>query len=60
MKPNTIAGTTISGQIHVRRFKPYPAYKDSGIEWLGKVPEGWPIKRLRFAADINNVGKNLI
>jgi len=20
-------------------LKPYPAYKDSGVEWLGKVPE---------------------
>jgi hypothetical protein len=21
-----------------RRFKPYPVYKDSGIEWLGEIP----------------------
>lgn len=29
-------------------MKPYPAYKDSGVEWLGDVPEGWvvvPLKR---------------
>jgi len=29
-------------------YKPYPAYKDSGVEWIGKVPEHWtvaPIKR---------------
>lgn len=24
-------------------YKPYPAYKDSGVEWLGKVPEHWGI-----------------
>jgi len=24
-------------------YKPYPAYKDSGIEWIGEVPEGWKI-----------------
>ena len=24
-------------------LKPYPAYKDSGVEWLGKVPEGWEV-----------------
>ncbi|WP_371157007.1 hypothetical protein [Jannaschia sp. 2305UL9-9] len=24
----------------------YPAYKDSGVEWLGEVPEGWDITRL--------------
>ena len=22
-------------------YKPYPAYKDSGVEWLGRVPEHW-------------------
>ena len=22
-------------------LKPYPAYKDSGVEWLGKAPEHW-------------------
>jgi type I restriction enzyme S subunit len=32
----------------LRRFKPYPAYKDSGVEWLGEVPAGWEIRRLRF------------
>ena len=29
------------------RFKPYPAYKDSGVEWLGKIPRGWGIKCLK-------------
>ncbi len=22
-------------------YKPYPVYKDSGVEWIGKVPEHW-------------------
>jgi type I restriction enzyme S subunit len=25
----------------------YPKYKDSGVEWLGEVPEHWDIKRLK-------------
>ncbi len=29
----------------LRRFRPYPAYKDSGVEWLGEIPAGWDIKR---------------
>lgn len=29
------------------RFKPYSAYKESGVEWLGKIPEHWDLKRLR-------------
>ena len=27
-------------------YKPYPAYKNSGVEWIGPVPEHWEIKRL--------------
>ncbi len=27
-------------------YKPYPSYKDSGVEWLGDVPEGWEVKPL--------------
>jgi type I restriction enzyme S subunit len=26
-----------------RRFKPYPAYKDSGVEWLGEIPAHWEV-----------------
>lgn len=32
----------------VTRFKPYPVYKDSGVEWLGEIPAHWmllPVKR---------------
>lgn len=28
------------------KYQTYPAYKDSGVEWLGEVPEQWEIKRL--------------
>jgi len=28
------------------KYQSYPAYKDSGVEWLGKIPEGW--RSLRF------------
>ncbi len=29
------------------RFKRYPAYKDSGVEWLGETPLHWEAKRLK-------------
>jgi type I restriction enzyme S subunit len=32
---------------HGDGWKRYPAYKDSGVEWLGAVPEGWDVKRLK-------------
>ena len=31
----------------------YPAYKDSGVEWLGKVPEHWEVRRLKYWLGIN-------
>ena len=38
----------VTGQIDVRTGQPYPAYKDSRVEWLGKVPEHWEVSALRF------------
>jgi type I restriction enzyme S subunit len=37
----------------------YPKYKDSGVEWLGEVPEGWEVKRLKRACRVfpSNVDK---
>lgn len=29
-------------------FPTYPAYKDSGVEWLGEVPDHWESRRLKF------------
>lgn len=29
-------------------FPRYPKYKDSGVEWLGEVPEHWVFTRIRF------------
>jgi|CXWL01.1.fsa_nt_gi type I restriction enzyme S subunit len=41
------------------RFKPYPDYKNSGIEWLGKIPTHWNVCRLKTMADVqlSNVDK---
>ena len=30
----------------------YPAYKASGVEWLGEVPEGWEVARLRHVVSL--------
>jgi len=34
-------------------FPRYPKYKASGVAWLGEVPAGWEVKRLRFVAELN-------
>jgi len=36
----------VTGRIDVRTGHPYPAYKDSGVEWLGQVPEHWEVRSL--------------
>jgi type I restriction enzyme, S subunit len=30
----------------------YPAYKDSGLDWLGKVPSHWEILRLKYRCEV--------
>ena len=33
-------------------YKPYPAYRDSGVEWIGQVPEHWEVARIKRHASI--------
>ena len=37
----------VTGQIDVRTGQSYPSYKESGVEWLGDVPEHWERRRLK-------------
>jgi type I restriction enzyme S subunit len=34
-------------------YRPYPKYKPSGVEWLGDVPVGWKVSRIKNVATIN-------
>lgn len=34
-------------------FLKYESHKDTGVEWLGEIPEGWKITRLKFLSKIN-------
>ncbi|MCI5168495.1 MAG: type I restriction endonuclease subunit S [Candidatus Electrothrix sp. GM3_4] len=36
------------------RYREYPAYKESGVEWLGAVPKNWLLKKFKYMALINN------
>jgi len=33
-------------------FPRYPKYKDSGVEWLGEVPEHWCVRRMKHVTHI--------
>lgn len=42
-------------------MKRYPAYKDSGVEWTGAIPEHWDVLKLKHLAKIrlSNVDKKV-
>lgn len=37
-------------------FIEYPAYKDSGSSWLGRVPKDWDIEKLKYLCKVNPSG----
>lgn len=63
-----IGASIVSGAKHVeaanelRRFKPYPAYKNFGVGWLGEIPAHWEVKRLKTTAHVqlSNVDKKSV
>ena len=40
------------------KYKKYSKYKDSGVEWIGEIPEGWDTSRIKFYFNIKT-GKTL-
>lgn len=30
------------------KYKAYPEYKDSGVEWVGEIPEHWKMSKVRY------------
>ena len=38
-------------------MKKYDSYKDSGIEWIGEIPEHWAVSRIKYYLDYQK-GKN--
>ncbi|MCI5140106.1 MAG: restriction endonuclease subunit S, partial [Candidatus Electrothrix sp. AR1] len=31
----------------MQRFEKYSGYKDSGVDWIGEIPERWEVKRIK-------------
>ena len=50
----------VTGKVDIRTGQPYPAYKPSGVEWLGEVPKHWEMQRLRNTSEmrVSNVDKH--
>ena len=39
-------------------YRPYPVYKDSGVEWIGQIPEHWRISKIKRAALLRTDRRN--
>lgn len=48
--------TAIINQAVTKGINPNATMKDSGIEWLGEVPEHWEVKRLKTMARVQTGG----
>ena len=35
------------------KYKPYPKYKPSGIEWIRDIPEEWNVLRLKYKISLD-------
>lgn len=53
MSAGDVEGFAIDPTV-VRAWKRYPAYKDSGVEWIGEVPAGWDVKWLKHISTVND------
>ena len=41
-------------------FQKYSGYKDSGVDWLGEIPEGWETKKLKHLVIEKKITNNLL
>ena len=46
-----IINQAVTGQIDVRTGLPYLAYKNSGADWIGNVPEHWEVVPFKYRVD---------
>ena len=41
-------------------FEKYDAYKDSSVEWIGKIPSHWEIKKNKYLFEEVNIRRALL
>jgi type I restriction enzyme S subunit len=48
----------VINQAVTKGLDPNVSMKDSGIEWLGKIPQHWELKRMKYLCDVTTGGKD--
>lgn len=46
--------TAVINQAVTKGIDPNVKMKDSGVEWLGEIPEHWEVKKLKWVADLKS------
>lgn len=52
----------VTGKVKIQNGKvagKYELYKDSGVEWIGEIPSGWEVKKLKYIADSFSKGSGI-
>jgi type I restriction enzyme S subunit len=39
-------------KLGIHKWKFYPEYKESGVEWIGEIPKEWGVKKLKYEYSI--------
>ncbi len=42
------------------KYRAYSEYKDSGVEWLGQIPEHWNVKKLKYICKVQTGDKDTV
>ncbi|MCY4283672.1 MAG: restriction endonuclease subunit S [Gammaproteobacteria bacterium] len=51
--------TAIINHAVTKGIDPNAELKDSGVEWLGEIPVGWEVRKLKYVAQVNPLKDNL-
>lgn len=51
---------TLINQVVTKGLNPNVTMKDSGVKWIGEIPEHWEIKRLKYNCDVNPTTKKSV
>jgi len=50
--------TALINHAVTKGLDPNVKMKDSGVEWIGEIPEGWEVKKLKFVSEVY-ISKNI-
>lgn len=53
----SLINEAVTGKIKIQNGKvcgKYESYKDSGVEWIGKIPKGWEIPKIQYISTISS------